>query len=87
MLIKKSYGDKRKRQRQRNWQLQMIDRELDVSMATASQDVAEADYQVFLEELEEDKLYRKNVNIYFSELQLLGTQRGRGFRLLPYFPE
>ena len=45
----------------------MMDRELDVSTATANQDAAEADYRDFLEELEEDMLYRKNVNIYFSE--------------------
>ena len=68
MLIKKSYGDKQKRHKQRNWQLQMMDREFDAAMATANQDAAEQDYQEFLDDLEEDKSYRKNVNIYFSEL-------------------
>ena len=64
VLVKKSYGDKVKRSKQRNWQLQMMDREMDVAMATANQ---EQDYQEFLEDLEEDKNYRKNVNIFFSE--------------------
>ena len=68
VLVKKSYGDKQKRQKQRNWQLQMMDREFDVSMATANQELMEADYREFLEELEEDKMYRKNINIYFSGL-------------------
>ena len=71
MLIKKSYGDKQKRHKQRNWQLQMMDREFDAAMATANQDAAEQDYQEFLDDLEEDKSYRKNVNIYFSEWVLM----------------
>ena len=45
----------------------MMDREMDVAMATANQEGAEQDYQEFLEDLEEDKNYRKNVNIFFSE--------------------
>ena len=67
MLIKKSYGDRQKRSKQRNWQLQMMDREMDATMATANQDAAEQDYQEFLEDLEEDKSYRKNINIFLSE--------------------
>ena len=46
MLIKKSYGDRQKRSKQRNWQLQMMDREMDATMATANQDAAEQDYHV-----------------------------------------
>ena len=67
MLIKKSYGDQQKRHKQRNWQLQMIDREMDAAMATANQEAAEQDYREFLEDLEEDRSYRNSVNIYFSE--------------------
>ena len=51
----------------RNWQLQMIDREMDAAMATANQEAAEQDYREFLEDLEEDRSYRNSVNIYFSE--------------------
>ena len=67
MLIKKSYGDRQKRHKQRNWQLQMIDREMDAAMVTANQEAAEQDYREFLEDLEEDRSYRNSVNIYFSE--------------------
>ena len=67
VLIKKSYGDRQKRSKQRNWQLQMIDREMDAAMATANQDTVEQDYQEFLEDLEEDMEYRRNINIFFSE--------------------
>ena len=70
VLIKKSYGDKVKRSKQRNWQLQMMDREMDVTMATTDDKGAEQDYEEFLEDLEEDKIYRKNINIFFGELQL-----------------
>ena len=65
--MKKSYGDKVKRSKQRNWQLQMIDREMDVTVATTNEKGAEEDYEEFLEDLEEDMIYRKNVNIFFSE--------------------
>ena len=41
---------------------------MDVSMVTTNQEGAERDYEDFLEELEEDKTYRSNVNIFFSEL-------------------
>jgi nonsense-mediated mRNA decay protein 3 len=62
-LVKKSYGDKRKRHKLRNWQLQQLDRE----MESTNQESYERDYTEFLEELEEDKMFRQNVNIYFSE--------------------
>ena len=83
VLVRKGYGDKAKRAKQRNWQLQMMDREMDVTMATANQEGAEQDYQEFLEDLEEDMGYRKNVNIYFSEWnpamqRLLGDEEMRG---------
>ena len=45
----------------------MMDREMDATMATANQDAAEQDYREFLEDLEEDKNYRKNVTIYYSQ--------------------
>ena len=63
--MKKSYGDKRKRHRQRNWRLQQLDKEMGASVDQSAYD---RDYMEFLEDLEEDKLYRKNVNIYYSEL-------------------
>jgi nonsense-mediated mRNA decay protein 3 len=66
VLVKKSYGDKVKRSKQRNWQLQMIDREMDVTVATTNEKGAEEDYEEFLEDLEEDMIYRKNVNIFFN---------------------
>ena len=36
-------------------------------MEATNQESYERDYTEFLEELEEDKLFRQNVNIYFSE--------------------
>ena len=63
LLVKKSYGDKRKRHKLRNWQLQQLDREMEAT----NQESYERDYTEFLEDLEEDKQFRQNVNIYFSE--------------------
>ena len=61
--MKKSYGDKQKRHKLRNWKLQQLDKEMDV---LPSKDY-ERDYNEFLENLEEDESFRQNVNIYFGE--------------------
>ena len=37
-------------------------------MEATNQESYERDYNEFLEDLEEDKQFRQNVNIYFSEL-------------------
>lgn len=66
VLVKKSYGDKRKRHKLRNWRLQQLDKEMDVSMTTADDERLEQDYTAFLEELEEDKGLRKHINIYHN---------------------
>ena len=49
----------------RNWQIKHLDKEkmeMEVSRPVQDQDYAE-----FLEDIEEDLHYRKNVNVYFGE--------------------
>ncbi|XP_051521138.1 60S ribosomal export protein NMD3 isoform X1 [Myxocyprinus asiaticus] len=58
VLIKKSY-DRVKRVKNRNWKLQELNRERD---DTNTDD--ERQYHEFLEDLEEDEVLRKNVNIF-----------------------
>ncbi|XP_073673937.1 60S ribosomal export protein NMD3 isoform X1 [Garra rufa] len=58
VLIKKSY-DRMKRMKNRVWKLREMDREKD---ATDTDD--EKQYNEFLEDLEEDEMLRKNVNIF-----------------------
>uniref|UniRef100_A0A672MH81 60S ribosomal export protein NMD3 n=1 Tax=Sinocyclocheilus grahami TaxID=75366 RepID=A0A672MH81_SINGR len=58
VLIKKSY-DRMKRVKNRVWKLRELDRERD---ATDTDD--ERQYTEFLEDLEEDEMLRKNVNIF-----------------------
>ena len=59
--MKKSYGDRHKRHRRRNWFLQQLDREMEVE----TEDKAyQCDYTEFLEDLEEDIKFRQAVNIY-----------------------
>lgn len=62
ILVKKSYGDKVKRHKLRNWKLQELDKEMEV-VPKANYD---RDYAEFLETLEEDESFRKDVNIYFD---------------------
>ena len=64
LLVKKSYGDKKKCHKQRNWYLQSLNKE----QSTAMDEVAyEKDYYDFLEDLEEDRQFRQHVNIYKSK--------------------
>ncbi|XP_058954228.2 60S ribosomal export protein NMD3-like [Pocillopora verrucosa] len=60
ILVKKSYGDKKRRRRRRNWKLKGLDKE----MAGIDQDSLDGDYDAFLGDLEEDKIYRQQINIY-----------------------
>ena len=76
VLVKKSYGDKRKRHKLRKWQLQQLDREMEAT----NQESYERDYTEFLEDLEEDKQFRQNVNIYFSKLWSVLEWLGEGRR-------
>ena len=56
ILLKKSYGDSGKRARRRNWHLRRLG-----EMQT---EAPEAGLEEFMQELEEDKDMRQNVNIY-----------------------
>jgi len=60
ILVKKSYGDKKKRHRRRNWKLKGLDKDV----TGIDQDSLDGDYDAFLGDLEEDKTYRQHVNIY-----------------------
>ncbi|XP_072897112.1 60S ribosomal export protein NMD3 [Hemitrygon akajei] len=58
LLIKKSY-DRARRQHRRNWKLKELDKDHD-EMGTDD----EKQYLEFLEDLEDDAIIRKNINIY-----------------------
>ncbi|KAL9962258.1 hypothetical protein ACROYT_G031342, partial [Oculina patagonica] len=60
VLVKKSYADKKKRHRRRNWKLKGLEKEV----SGIDQDSFDRDYDAFLGDLEEDKTYRQHVNIY-----------------------
>ncbi len=65
ILIKKSYGDRQKRHKMRNWQIKHLEKEkAEMEVGKAVQD---RDYTDFLENLEEDLTYRKNVNVYYGK--------------------
>ena len=64
MLVKKSYGDKKKCHKQRMWYLQSLNKDKSAPMDEAAY---EKDYYDFLEDLEEDKQFRQHVNIFRSE--------------------
>lgn len=64
LLVKKSYGDKKKCHKQRNWYLQSLNKEQSAAMDEAAY---EKDYYDFLEDLEEDRQFRQHVNIYKSK--------------------
>lgn len=59
IVVKKHYGDKSSRKRMRNWKLKHL---IDEPMTDT--DGEGADYNEFLEDLEEDPALRQNVNIF-----------------------
>lgn len=59
ILVKKIYEDRSSRHRKRKWKLKHL--QIDAESETNS---VERDYNDFLEDLEEDPVYRQNVNIY-----------------------
>ena len=71
--MKKSYGSRSKRHRQRNWHLQQLDREVEggAGVDKAGEGGAEADYTSFLEDLEEDPTFRRNISMFLSEYSLV----------------
>ncbi|XP_065644887.1 60S ribosomal export protein NMD3 isoform X2 [Hydra vulgaris] len=58
VLVKKVYGDRKKRSKKRNWKLKELPKE------TLEKEDNNDDYEEFLEDLEEDKEYRMGLNIY-----------------------
>lgn len=75
VLVKKHYARSNKRSKNRHWKLKRMANErndivatevLDSRQARQEQERAERDYELFLQELEEDEELRQNVNLYKS---------------------
>jgi len=67
VIVKKSFGDKKKRSRNRAWKLKQL-----------TEDVAakeDADYDEFLEDIEEDKEFRQNINIYRDRTKMIAERK------------
>ncbi|OAX36973.1 NMD3-domain-containing protein [Rhizopogon vinicolor AM-OR11-026] len=79
MLVKKSYPNRRKKNKTRNWKLRSIAKEAGEEGETGSgrgvvgrmggrdQKKVEEDYELFLQELEEDPELRATVNLYAAK--------------------
>ena len=64
VLVKKSYCSREKRQKSRNWKLQYLDKEMDVTTNGSSY---QRDHSDFMDNLEEDESFRNNINVYLSK--------------------
>ena len=76
VLVKKHYVRSNKRAKNRNWKLKRMANErkdivatevLDSRQARQEQERAEKDYEMFLQDLEEDDELRQNINLYKSD--------------------
>ncbi|GME78937.1 unnamed protein product [Ambrosiozyma monospora] len=76
ILVKKHYARSNKRVKNRQWKLKRMANEhkdivaeevADTKQARQEQERAERDYELFLEQLEEDEELRQGVNLYKSE--------------------
>eukprot|EP00124_Ichthyophonus_hoferi_P000534 Ihof_evm12s20 gene=Ihof_evmTU12s20 len=63
VLVKKSYPNRRKANKKRQWKLAQLEKESE-GMGKRDEEKAVAEYELFMQDLEEDKDYRANVNIY-----------------------
>ncbi|XP_046864898.1 60S ribosomal export protein NMD3-like [Xenia sp. Carnegie-2017] len=60
ILVKKIYGDKKERKKARKWKLKTLEKDI----VGENPESIEKEFDDFLEDLEEDQVYRHNVNIY-----------------------
>lgn len=81
VLIKKHYTRKTKKMNNRQWKLKRMAREHndivandDSRQAKQEQERAERDYELFLQELEEDQELRQTINLYKSGQQPVHTE-------------
>jgi nonsense-mediated mRNA decay protein 3 len=65
IIVRKSYSEKRKKKkRNRAWKLKELNKIEDESSTKRDVEMAEADYERFLQDLEEDKELRSTINIF-----------------------
>lgn len=76
VLVKKHYVRSNKRSKNRHWKLKRMANErkdivaeevMDSRQAKQEQERAERDYELFLQDLEEDEELRQNINLYKSD--------------------
>lgn len=65
ILVKKVYSNQSSRHRKRKWKLNHLSSDMDIDSQSDNRD-----YKEFLDDLEEDPLYRQNVNIYVDRRKL-----------------
>lgn len=77
VLVKKSYPARRKKSKPRPWRLKTLDKaaagQADLAPKKAEQDKIEADYEMFLRDLEEDPDLRSGINLYRNAPQASTT--------------
>ncbi|KAK3087048.1 hypothetical protein FSP39_000980, partial [Pinctada imbricata] len=78
VIVKKVFGDKAKRNKRRRWKLRHLHD--DLHLETSSN---ERDYTDFLEDLEEDNVYREHVNIYKDAAKIAVDQNDTDDEGLP----
>lgn len=70
VLVKKVFGDRKRRHQKRKWKLKSLTKEEELMNTEETQ----RDYIGFLEDLEEDPEYRKNVNIYIDRSKVVPVE-------------
>ena len=68
VLVRKSYRTSRKNKKHRKWKLKSLSKEEeDIPIKKGVQEKAAMDYEMFLEDIEEDPEFRSGMNIYRNE--------------------
>lgn len=64
VLIRKWYGERRKKNRRRHWQLKTLDKEVDEETKPQHIDKQGQDFELFMRDLEEDPELRSQINLF-----------------------
>ncbi|KAG8907133.1 hypothetical protein FRB99_005241 [Tulasnella sp. 403] len=89
VLVKKSYPNRRKKNRHRNWKLKSIAKEAEEGpdafgrgalgrRGGLDSEKVERDYEAFLRDLEEDPELRATVNLYKTDVKMKGPSNTKG---------
>lgn len=67
ILVKKTYPERRTKRRQRHWRVKTLNKIVDEDMKPAEVEKSNRDFEIFMNDIEEDPEYRSQFNLYKAD--------------------